>query len=88
MGNGCVHQLKIASVSGGRVDASLNSGDFKDGYFDPDKGTLKFTRFLSDGTPQYWSGHLMYHTLKDPQDPAHLRRDHAAKLPPNNRKSA
>lgn len=71
MGNGRVYQLEIHSVSGGRIDARLNSGTFKDGSYDADSGTVKFTRVLTDGMPQYWIGYLMYHAVGNPQDPAH-----------------
>ena len=71
MANGRIYHLKISKVSGGRVAAELNSGTFKDGYYDAASGEFTFTRELPDGTPQYWSGWLMYHVTNKPHDPAH-----------------
>ena len=44
MANGRIFELEIRKVSGGRVDGQINSGTFKDGAWDSDSGTFKFTR--------------------------------------------
>ena len=67
MANGRIFQLEIVSVErGGRVKATLNSGTFQDGHWNPDDGLLKFTRVLPDGNPQHWAGYLMYQAALDP----------------------
>ena len=58
----------MIAVSGEDVKARINSGDFEDGKYDAKTGWFKFTRVLTDGNPQYWSGQLMYFS---PEDTSH-----------------
>lgn len=71
MANGRIYLLTIHGVSGGRVKGEISSGTFRDGFYDAASGAFNFVRELPDGTPQYWSGHLMYHVKNKPHDPAH-----------------
>lgn len=70
-GDGRIYLLTIHGVSGGRVKGEISSGTFRDGFYDAASGAFNFVRELPDGTPQYWSGHLMYHVKNKPHDPAH-----------------
>ena len=71
MANGRIYKMEIHGVSKGMVKGEINSGEFRDGYYDAASGAFDFTRVLPDGTPQFWSGFLMYHVKNKPQDPAH-----------------